>query len=144
MNSFLRVSMIMGITISILSYSNGLAGDQTDKWQQASRNMVYGLKHGPDGLRQSILQNIIRYSDRLQVNDAVFEVMGIYRHHPDERVRQLALVALSKMHSNWVIAHLERSVKFEKSPKLRKTICAILHQCKRPVPIDEVLLIVNK
>lgn len=144
MNSRLCILAIVLVMLSFLFSPNSLAGDQIDKWQQASRNMVYGLKHGPDGLQQSILQNIIRYSDHLRVKEAVFEVMAIYRRHPDERVRQLALVTLSKMNSNWALSQLERSVKFEKSLKLRKTICAILSQYKRPIYIEKDLLTFNK
>jgi hypothetical protein len=125
---------------SIFFYSSSLAGDQPDKWQMASQNMVYALKYGPDGLKQSVLQNIIRYGEDLQVDEAVFEVMSIYRSHPDERVRQLALVALYKMNNSWALSFLERAVKFEKSPKLRKSICAILYQCNRPVYMEGTLL----
>lgn len=134
------ILMITFLIFSIFFYSNSLAGDQPDKWQKASQNMVYALKHGPDGLKQSVLQNIIRYSDQLQVDEAVFEVMNIYRSHPDERVRQLALVALYKMNNSWALSFLERAIKFEKSPKLRKSICAILYQCNRPVYMEGTLL----
>lgn len=144
MGSRLCISAVVLVMFSLLISSNSLAGNQSDKWKQASRNMVYGLKNGPDGLQQSILQNIIRYSDHLGVKEAVFEVMAIYRNHPDQRVRQLALIALSKMNSNWALSHLERSVKFEKSPQLRKTICAILHHCKRPIYIEKDLLTVKE
>ena len=135
--TFLLITFLM---FSIFFYSSSLAGDQPDKWQMASQNMVYALKHGPDGLKQSVLQNIIRYGENLQVEEAVYDVMSIYRSHPDERVRQLALVALYKMNNNWALSFLERAIKFEKSPKLRKSICAILHQCNRPVYMEGTLL----
>ena len=136
----LNVLMISFLIFSLFLCSSILAGDQSDKWQKASQNMVFALKHGPDGLKQSVLQNIIRYGENLQVEEAVYDVMSIYRSHPDERVRQLALVALYKMNNNWALSFLERAIKFEKSPKLRKSICAILHQCNRPVYMEGTLL----
>jgi hypothetical protein len=140
MISHLKILLMILLMFYIFFYSNSLAGDQPDKWQKASKNMVHALKNGPDGLKQSVLQNIIRYSDHLQVDEAVFEIMSIYRSHPDERVRQLALVALYKMNNNWALSFLERAIKFERSPKLRKSICAILHQCNRPVDLEGTLL----
>ena len=140
MCSHYKIFLATFLILSFLSYSSSLAGDQPDKWQKASQNMVYALKHGPDGLKQSVLQNIIRYGENLQMDEAVFEIMSIYRSHPDERVRQLALVALYKMNNSWALSFLERAVKFEKSPKLRKSICAILYQCNRPVYMEGTLL----
>ena len=119
------------------------AGDVDTRWDKASRNMVEGLKTGNDGLKQSILQNIIRFGDSLDVNDAIFEIMRIYRDHENEGMRQLALIALHKTHDDWAMAFLQRAVKFEKSPKLRKSICAILRDCNRPVNIDDSLLADN-
>jgi hypothetical protein len=119
------------------------AGDIDSKWDKASRNMVEGLKYGNDGLKQSILQNIIRFGDSLDVNDAIFEIMRIYRNHENEGMRQLALIALHKTNNDWAMTFLQRAVKFEKSPKLRKSICAILQDCNRPVNIDDSLLADN-
>jgi hypothetical protein len=120
------------LTICFLT-NRGISGENDNKWNKASKNMVTGLKDGNDGLKQSIMQNIIRFSDSLDVDEAVFDIMSIYRDHEDEGMRQLALIALYKMKNSWALSFLERAIKFEKSDRLRKSICAILYDCNRPV-----------
>jgi len=142
MNRLFMSSIFIMIIVFAMS-TLVVAGDVDTKWDKASRNMVEGLKYGNDGLKQSILQNIIRFGDSLDVNEAIFEIMRIYRNHENEGMRQLALIALHKTNNDWAMAFLERAVKFEKSPKLRKSICAILRECNRPVNLDESLLADN-
>ena len=120
------------LTICFLT-TQGISGENDDTWKRASKNMVAGLRDGNDGLKQSIMQNIIRFSDSLDVDEAVFDIMSIYRDHEDEGMRQLALIALYKMKNSWALSFLERAIKFEKSDRLRKSICAILYDCDRPV-----------
>ncbi|MCK5454928.1 MAG: hypothetical protein KAJ16_11225 [Calditrichia bacterium] len=142
MNRFF-VSSIVTMVIVFAMCSLVAAGNVETKWDMASRNMVDGLKYGNDGLKQSILQNIIRFGDSLDVNEAIFEIMRIYRNHENEGMRQLALIALHKTNDDWAMTFLQRAVRFEKSPKLRKSICAILQDCNRPVNIDDSLLADN-
>ncbi|UCF64447.1 MAG: hypothetical protein JSW33_01060 [bacterium] len=139
----LFIILIIIATMMFVVFSNLLAGETDGRWDMASRNMVEGLKNGNDGLKQSILQNIIRFGDSLDVNEAIFEIMRIYRNHENEGMRQLALIALHKTNNQWAMNFLERAIKFEKSPRLRKSMCAILHDCNRPVNIDEMLLADN-
>ncbi|MCK4894772.1 MAG: hypothetical protein GQ561_02815 [Calditrichae bacterium] len=139
----LCVSSIVAMVIIFAMCSLVAAGNVETKWDMASRNMVDGLKYGNDGLKQSILQNIIRFGDSLDVNEAIFEIMRIYRNHENEGMRQLALIALHKINDDWAMTFLQRAVRFEKSPKLRKSICAILQDCNRPVNIDDSLLADN-
>ena len=142
MNRFFVSSILVVFVISVLS-SIVVAGDVENRWDMASRNMVYRLKYGNDGLKQSILQNIIRFGDSLDVDEAIFEIMRIYRNHENEGMRQLALIALHKTNDEWAMTFLQRAIKFEKSPKLRKSICAILQDCNRPVNLDQNLLAEN-
>jgi len=139
----LFINSIIVICMMFAVFSSAVAGETDNRWDMASRNMVEGLKNGNDGLKQSILQNIIRFGDSLDVNEAIFEIMRIYRNHENEGMRQLALIALHKTNNTWAMTFLERAIKFEKSPKLRKSMCAILHDCNRPVNIDESLLADN-
>ena len=131
--NYTKFTTLILILVICLFVTQGISGENDNKWNKASKNMVAGLKDGNDGLKQSIMQNVIRFSDSLDVDEAVFDIMSIYRDHEDEGMRQLALIALYKMKNSWALSFLERAIKFEKSDRLRKSICAILYDCNRPV-----------
>lgn len=99
-------------------------------WAAFSKNLVNGLTFENDGVRQAVLQHIITYADYLDVDDGVLDMMRIYRHHRNEKFRQLAVVALTKTHNNWAMGFLKRNIKFEKNPTIRRQIieCLRLHQ----------------
>lgn len=44
----------------------------------------------------------------------------------------MAVVALGQMQSRWAIGFLERSLRFEKSPTVRRTIRAVVHDYHNP------------
>ncbi len=69
---------------------------------------------------------IIFYGDQLDVKASVFDVVRIYRNHEDDRMRRMAVVALGKMQSQWAIGFLTRSLGFEKTPAVRKTMQAVI------------------
>lgn len=115
------------LTLAILSLAfRAEANVKSVKWDLFSKNLVLALKSDNDGLKRSAMMRIIEYADSLKVDEAVFDVMRIYRHHKDEKCRQLALVTLHKMQNRWAINALKLHVKFEKSPQLRNQIYAIL------------------
>ena len=64
---------------------------------------------------------------RVHVDEAVFDVMKIYRTHQNESMRRMALVALGHMDSSWAIGFLTRAQKFEKSPVLLHTLQAVVN-----------------
>jgi hypothetical protein len=132
--------IFVGLFVALLVCAwttQAISADKKDQWKLASKNMVEGLKTGNDGLKQSIMQNIIRYSDKVDVDEALFDILRIYRDHENEGMRQLALITLYKMENQWVLSFLERAIKFEKSDKIRKSICAILHECDRSVDLEK-------
>jgi hypothetical protein len=87
-------------------------------WMHFGENLVMALKTDNDGLRLSALQQIVVYGERLDVRDARFELVRLFRDHKDERVRMTALNALSKVRDNWVAYFLRRSARFESDPHL--------------------------
>lgn len=103
------------------------AGVKPVKWDLFSKNLVKALKTDNDGLKRSAMMRIIQHADSLKVDEAAFDIMWIYRHHKDEKCRQLALVTLHKMKNRWAMNALKLHVKFEKSPRLRNQIYAILN-----------------
>ena len=62
------------------------------------------------------------------VDEAVFDVVRIYRNNDNVKVRQLALNTLHKMQNNWAMDFLGRSIKFEKSPVIKKQLYCILQE----------------
>ncbi len=121
-----RISISLIVLTMLVFAGSVFAGNQPDKWQTFSENIVTALKSDNDGLKQSALQMIIRYPDKLWVHDATFDIYNIYRYHENEKMRQLALIALSKMNNQWFQQELRRELDQEKSPALRKQIRAIL------------------
>lgn len=98
------------------------------EWATFSENLVHALATGNDGVKAAVLQHIICYSGRLDVDDAQFDVVRIYRSHPNIRMRRLALVAIGHLGSNWAIGFLRMSDAFEPDPVLRATLRAVVHE----------------
>ena len=97
-------------------------------WKAFSANLVHALTMDNDGVRVAAMQYIIRYGDKLDVGEAVFDVMRIYRNHKDDNVRRMAVVALGRMQSDGAIGFLRLSVEYEKSETVRHTIQAVVSE----------------
>ncbi|MGH1364175.1 MAG: hypothetical protein ACRBF0_11495 [Calditrichia bacterium] len=101
-----------------LSFHSLHAGE--DRWKIFSDNVVLALKSEKPGLQQSAMQLVIRYDGKLDVREAVFDVMRVFRNHEDTQVRRLALVALTKMNNQWALGFLERQHRFEDNATIRE------------------------
>lgn len=95
-------------------------------WDMYSKNLVRCLKEGNEGIKYAALQRIVSYGEKLDVNDAVFEIMRIYRNDKNPKARQLALSALNKMNNEWAIGFLKLHVKHEENPQLKRQIYAMI------------------
>jgi hypothetical protein len=115
--------LLAGIVLCGFVYSQ----EQSTDWQRFSVNLVKAFKVPNDGLHQSAMGMIIRYADKLDVDDAVFDIVRIFRSHKDSRVRQLALVTLHKMQNAWAMDFLKRHYKFERDAAIRKMNCCIVN-----------------
>src|SRR5690606_26480950 len=89
-------------------------------WAAFSDNLVVALQGENHGVCCSALQHVVAYGADVDVREARFEVVRLFRDHPDERVRMLALSALAQMRDGWVSDFLERSARFEDDPRLAK------------------------
>ena len=96
------------------------------RWAVFSRNIVDALESDHEGLQQGALRMIIQYGTQIDAQEAVFDVVRLYRDHEDENVRRMAVVALGTMQDPWVMDFLERSLNYERSPVIRKQIRAAL------------------
>ncbi len=91
-------------------------------WTRFGENLVVALKSDNDGLKVSALQHIAAFGDRLDVSDAHFEMVRLFRDSKDARVRMMALAALSKAHDSWIADFLYRSARFESNPHMASLI----------------------
>jgi hypothetical protein len=90
-----------------------------DVWAAFSENLVVALKSDNLGVQCSALQHVAAYGgDRVDVRGARFEVVRLFRDHPDKRVRMSALAALTQLDDPWVTDFLFRSARFEREPRL--------------------------
>jgi hypothetical protein len=104
------------------------AAESTAQWRRFSVNLVSALKSSHTGVQVAAMQYVIRYAEQIDVSEAAFDVMRIYRNDPDSNRRRMAVVALGSMKNKWALRFLERSVPFEKSEKVSNTILAVLAQ----------------
>jgi len=95
-------------------------------WKIFSKNLVNALQSENTGLQQSAMQLVIRHGDRLQVRDALFDVVRVFRSGKTRGVRLLALTAMSRMNSNWAFYFMKRSIKFENDPLVKRQLLAIV------------------
>lgn len=97
-------------------------------WDAFSQNLVAALAGENEGLKLSALQMIVRHGEHLDVRDAEFEVVRLFRDHPDRQVRRLAAVACSELKSGWAMGFLRMSEDFEKDDRVRATIHSLVSE----------------
>jgi hypothetical protein len=115
-----KVSMLIFITIFMLGLQAVQATDLNSK--AFSKNLIKALKSGNPGLQQSAMQMVIRYGSLLDVKEAEFDVMRIFRSDKSQGTRLLALMALIDMDSKWAVGFLRTQVEFEKDPMIKKQL----------------------
>lgn len=98
------------------------------RWEAFSTNLVAALQSDMDGVKSAAMQMVIRYGDQVNVDKALFDVVRIYRDHENDNMRRMAVVALGAMDNAWGLDFLERSQRFEKSPKVQQTLYAVVAQ----------------
>jgi hypothetical protein len=103
---------------------------QLDKvnWEAFSKNIVKGLSIDNDGVKQAALQHIVNYGEYLNVDKAVFDIVNIYRNSKNEKFRQLAVIALHKMHNEWAMNFLQENLRLETNPAIKKQIVSCFYQ----------------
>ena len=100
----------------------------SQQWSLFSDRLVEALGSEHGGIQQTAMRLVIRHGDNVEVEDAVFDVMRVYRDGSEENLRRMAVVTLANMNSGWAIKFLERSERFEKSTVVRQTIHAVISE----------------
>lgn len=120
-----RIVVITALVLfSLVQFVTASDSDRFAKtdWDAFSKNLMMALGTDNDGLKQSAMQHIITYRDYLDVDDAVFDMIRIYRYHENEKMRQLAVVAIHCTGNGWAIDFLKRNLKFEDNPTIKRQI----------------------
>ena len=71
--------LVLLITALILITTTGFAAEREVNWNAFSKNLVQAIKSGHPGLQQSAMQRIVQYADKLDVEDAVWDIVQIFR-----------------------------------------------------------------
>jgi len=100
-------------------------------WELFSKNLVNALNSDNLGLKVSAMQKVIKYKEKVDVEDAALEIVRLYRRHKDERVRQLALVTLHSMQNDWALGIVKRDYNFENNSKIKRLMAAIIVDRKK-------------
>jgi hypothetical protein len=117
----LIVSMFTLVTSTI-------AKDKAEYWDKFSQSLVESMKSENEGLKQSVMQRIIQYSDKLEVKEAAFDIYNIYRWHNNTNVRRLALVALYNTNYNWAMNRIAEELQREQSSTLKKQMMFMVNE----------------
>ncbi len=129
-----RSFFLVGTFLLILTQ---LAWSQDDSriantdWEAFSKNLLMAVSSDNAGLQQSAMRHMITYKKHLQVKDAAFNLIRIYRYNKDERIRQLAVVTVFCTQNDWARGFLKSNLKFEDNPTIRRQIMDGILQCER-------------
>ena len=103
----------------------------TTDWDSFSKNIEKALSSDNIGLQKSAMQQIIRYGDYLDVKDAAFDIMDVYRYNKNDRVRHLAMVTIYKMDYKMGLDFIIRNLRFEDYEPIKDRIYAIMHEMEQ-------------
>jgi hypothetical protein len=123
-----RFFIALVIMLLFLAWNSGIAQERQVNWEAFSKNLVKAIQTPNKGLQQDVLQKIIFYGDKLDVQDAVFDIVRIFRLEKNPQVRRLAMVALYKIGDDWAMYFLKRNKKFEKNKTILNHSSRIVQQ----------------
>ncbi len=90
----------------VLTFSLQPAQADTN-WNDFSANLEKALKTDNLGLQQSAMRLVIKYGDKVNVNNAMSNVLELYLFNQDKEVRELALLTIYRMDSKKAIQLLD-------------------------------------
>ncbi len=128
MRSLKLFSLVVVLAVFfLLSGFQSVNADNVD-WNKFSKNLEKALKSDNPGLRLSAMGMVIKYGEQLDVSNAVFDVVRIFRNSDNQKERQLALVTLYKMKHPWAMDFLKRHIAFEENEALKRQIQVIVYE----------------
>ena len=123
-----QLTFLLSIVLVFSFTLTTMAKDKDENWQQFSQNLVETLKSQHEGLKQSAMQRVIQYSDKLNVKGAAFDIYNVYRFHENENLRRLALVALYNTNYSWAMNQIVKDSETEQSPALKRQMSFMVNE----------------
>lgn len=116
------------LSVGLLAATAVQAQNNRTDWALFSKALKIAVAHENNGVKLGALQQIAIYGSHLDVDGVVFDIVRVYRNSKDENERILALSALAKMNNAWAIDFLSRSVRFERSERVRSITIDVVNQ----------------
>jgi hypothetical protein len=112
------------------------ATERNIDWDRFSENLINAIQSDNPGAQQAAMRLVIQYSEKVDVNDALNDLMHIYRYSENTKERQLALVTLHKIGSEYAMDFAKRNKKFETDEKILKMSNACLSDHNNVTTVD--------
>ena len=112
----------MILILTLFSFNSLFAQYEKVNWKLVNKQLVHSLKSQNETIQQCAMQCVIAWSEWVNVDDAVFDVMRIFRYHEDQKVRQMALMTLYKMNNDYARDRMKMFIKFEDNPKIKRSL----------------------
>lgn len=122
---------MLALLLTLMSFSFGGTKYDGVEWGKFSSNIEVALNSENTGLKQSAIHMLYKYTEYLNVKNAVNEVMEEYVYSNDQQTRKLALVTLYKMQDEWALALLKSNNRFEKDESIKKCVDSIVEAVEK-------------
>lgn len=141
--NFLKPAAVIFI-LAVTAFSLQAQEMQTD-WHAFSINLVKAIKSGHLGLQNSAMQRIIQYSEKLDVEEAVYYIGRIYGFDTNPNVRRLAMITLHKISTDKSMYYLQKYLPLETDRNMRSQCCCILNEycMAKHITLDDLKLAAN-
>jgi len=139
------IGVLVVITLLFL-ITDTQAGNRKVNWDAFSINLVKAMKSNHPGLQESAMQRIIRYSDSLEVTDAVYDIALIFRFDDNPQLRRLAMVTLSEINTDHSMGYLCQYLKYEDNPAIKRQCCGVItnyYVSKKPDKMHELAMVLS-
>lgn len=141
---YLNLFSALLLAVILVFATAGFAGEHQVNWDAFSKNLVEAIKSGNPGLQQSAMQRIIQYSDKLDVEQAVWHIAQIFRFDDNSRFRRLAMVTLYKINSDKAIYYVNKYIPKESEECLKRQDCCILQSYAATQQSEQDQLVASK
>ena len=129
--SFAIYLSALALLLMIINIAPAQTVERDVDWDLISENLVNGIESDNPGVQQASMRLVIQHADKLDMDNAIMEMMAIYRFSDDRKMRQLALVTLHKIGSEYAMDFAKRNMEFESDEKILKLSQAAICDCIR-------------
>jgi hypothetical protein len=121
----------LALMLILINSASAQSPEPEYDWESISENLVLGIQSGNPGVQQAAMRMVIQYPEKIDVDDAINDLMHIYRFNDDTKMRQLALVTLHKIGNEYAMDFAKRNLEFESDEKVLKLSQAALCDCAK-------------